>query len=315
MEIKKGTRIGPYYVLDALNRGGMGEIYHAHDSGSSEDVALKVNATDHANPRFASALRQEVDILSRFEHPGVVRILPQLLANAKQQVYMAKAINLPSQPWYYVMEYLRGEPLAQVLKQAEKLPMDLAAVIGLHILDALAYIHSLDVAHLDIKPENILFRQPVLKDLPVDPVIIDFGVAASTKLINPTGGTLNYMSPEYLEKLQGRVAPEKIVDLRKVDIYALGVVIYRMWTGRYPFSGMTEHGLTTNVLHSIPQRPGLFNPCLPQEADKLMLEWLAKDPKDRPALADLRDYLIRWSGGLKTYNISLTKHKPAWWPF
>ena len=315
MDLKQGTRVGPYWVIEPLNRGGMGEIYHASNLETRAEVALKMTCSDNPSPRFANALRQEVDILSRFCHPGVVQILPQMLASAKQQVYMAKATNLPNQPWYYAMEYLRGPSLGQVLKQHKQLPINLASAIGVCLLGALGYIHERNVAHLDIKPENILFRHPVVRGQPIEPVLIDFGIAASTKLINPTGGTLNYMSPEYLEKIQGRVAPEKLIDLRKVDIYALGVVVYRMWTGQYPFSGMTEHNLTTNVLYSIPQKPSIFNPGLPRGADDIMLAWLAKNPKERPILVDLCHYLVEWSQRLTSYNIDFPGQRRWWWPF
>jgi serine/threonine protein kinase len=276
----------------------MAQIYRARHQDTRVEVAIKVSLSESLDPTNKNALRREVDILTCLNHPGVIRVLPIPLKGAKEQPYMARAFTLSGQPWFYVMEYLQGGSLEGILREVKKIPLSLASAIGVRLADALAYIHGCGVAHLDVKPENVVVRCPLVKNATIEPVLIDFGVAAQTKQSNATGGTLITMSPEYIRKVRGELAPEQKIDFKRVDIYALGVVTYRMWTGQYPFRGITERSLTSAILHEAVQSPRAINPELPRQTEDLMMEWLAKDPFARPSLEEIRRELTYLTAGL-----------------
>jgi len=320
MALTKGSRIGPYEILEPLSRGGMAQIYRARQDGGRKEVAVKVNLQDdHKNPTNKNALRREVDILTRLTHHGVPRILPIPLKQVREQPYMAREHTLLGQPWYYVMEYLQGGSLAGLLKQHGCLQFNLASVIGAKLTETLRYIHSMGIAHMDIKPENVLMRSPLAPKSMIEPVLIDFGVAAQTRQVTATGGTLITMAPEYILKVRGQLKGNGMVDLEKADIYSLGVVVYRMWTGKFPFDSRNEHSLTSAILNDQPRLPRTIKPDLPPQADKLMTDWLAKDPVLRPSLDEIRVRLDYMTAGLRhaPENVGVSKKttRKSIWPF
>lgn len=316
--LKKGTRIGSFVVIEALKRGGMAQIYHARMANSQREVALKVSLVDsNGNLQNANALRKEVDLLTSLNHPGIIRLLLIHLEGAKEPLYMARAHQLTGQPWYYAMEYLSGGSLAGLLKDSARLPLSVGAVIGLKIAETLSYIHTRRIVHLDVKPENILLRYPLVKGAQIEPVLIDFGVASSSRHQSGGGGTLITMAPEYVQQARGESDPQFRVDLEKVDIYALGVVVYRMWTGQYPFGGLSERSLTSAIINGTVQLPTQVNPDLPRQTDTLMRAWLSKDPVYRPGLDEIKRELKYLSAGLTTMTQDLApeKKKNGFWPF
>lgn len=316
--LSKNTRIGPYIILESLKsgQGGMAQVFRARQDGDPVEVALKVSRQDYQDPRFNNALKQEVDILKNLRHPAIVQILPIPMESAKHEVYMARAVELPGKPWFYAMEYLAGGSLWLLIKKYGRLPFALACAIAERIAFALEYLHHNHVFHLDIKPDNILFRFIVEEHTPIDPVVIDFGVAARIKSLRPTGGSLHTMAPEQLKQARGILPPEMNLDMGKMDIYSLGVTTYRMWTGRYPFEGISANGVTNAVLNQIIQPPGRFAPHIPKQADELMLRWLDKNPSRRPDFAELHHYLHAWSEGLVNFpRLSHQGTAKAWWKF
>lgn len=309
-DIKKGTHIGPYVIIEVLPgvRGGMAEVYRASDARMQSEVVLKISRNDYDDPRFGNALKNEVDILKALRHPGVVRVLSLPLASAKQEVFMARALELQGRPWFYAMEYLPGGSLKEFIDHLGALPFPLACGIATRMIDTLIFIHSRNIAHLDVKPENILFRYTPQRGTPIEPVLIDFGVAARSKECKPQGGSLHTMAPEHLRQMRGELPPETPLDVTKMDTYSLGVATYRMWTGDYPFGGITSRSLSSAVLNAAVKPPSQVNPKLSREADELMLRWLAKDPYLRPSLEELKHYLYYWSEGA-SYFVDLPDGK------
>lgn len=316
--IKKGTRIGPYQIKDEMPgvKGGMSSVYRASDMDDQTEVALKISRMDFDDPRFNNALKQEVDILKDLRHPGIVRLIGLRLAGTKKEVFMARALELSGKPWYYTMEFLAGRSLRDFLKRNNNLPFPLTCAIATRLVDSLIYMHSHGVAHLDVKPENILFRYPSEKDHPIEPVLIDFGVAARTKSPRTAGGSLHTMAPEQLRHTRGELPPETSLDMTKMDIYSMGVVAYRMWTGDYPFGGVTAQSITNAVLNMTVRPPTTINPNLPKECDSLIARWLAKEPNARPTLDELKRYLYFWSDGTGAFSETVkTRQGKRWWMF
>lgn len=314
--VKKNTRIGPYRIIEPLKsgQGGMAHVYRAKVEDSQEEVALKISRRDYEDPRFNNALKQEVDILKNLNHTAIVRLKPIPMQQVKQEVYMARAVELDGKPWYYSMEYLAGDSLWLLIKKIGNLPFPIACAIADRIAYALEYLHRNQVFHLDIKPENILFRKVVQENALIDPVVIDFGVAARIKTVRPTGGSLHTMAPEQLKQARGISPPEVPFDMAKMDLYSLGVVTYRMWTGRYPFEGISANGITNAVLNQVVQPPSTFNSHLPRQADGFMLRWLDKDPSQRPSFDEIHRYMHYWSEGVTAFpKLSPQGAKRAWW--
>jgi serine/threonine protein kinase len=173
--LDKGTQVGPFEILDVVKRGGMAQVYHARHRSKHNEVALKINLTHtRTAQQNSNSLRQEVDLLTSLNHLGIVR--PQLihLEGARDPTYMARAFQIDGQPWYYVMEYLRGGSLEKHIQDLGALPFNLSALLMWRVAATLEYLHSRKVAHLDIKPDNIVLRYPLKKHERIEPVLIGF---------------------------------------------------------------------------------------------------------------------------------------------
>lgn len=296
-EIKRGTEVYPY-VIDAVmphGGGGMAQIYIAHQKGKTEKVALKISKGGDSS--YEESLRAEVVVLKKLNspegHPHVIKIL-QIPMPSKYPNPMARAINLPGQPWYYAMEYLSGLPLSSYVRGSKGLPEIVALTVVGNISSALAHVHRAQIAHLDVKTENIVMRFPLKRGNVVDPVLIDFGVAASIKEIQTDAGSLAFMPPERLEQVQARVAPEYSgirVTPDKVDVYGLGVAFFEMMTGRLPFGGFTRKGLTSAILKHEMTRPKVLRSDITERTEKLILGMLEKDPQRRPTFEEVIAYV------------------------
>lgn len=256
-----GRDIGPYTVDRLLGRGGMGEVHVATDRVLGRQVALKL-----LNPRHqATALERffrEATIQARIDHPNVV------------QVYTAgtdAGFN------YIAMEYVDGGDLESTLASQGSIPMRSVVEMALQAADGLAAAHDLGILHRDVKPSNMLVdRVGRLK-------IVDFGIAKimdkeAARLTAPGSvlGTAGYMSPE-------QCAGEEL-DAAS-DVYALGVLIYRMIVGKTPHAGRTPFELLSNILHSPRKRVDEFRKDVPERLTKIVDRALAISPADRYATA------------------------------
>ncbi len=214
-ELPVGFVLGPYRIESVVGFGGMGAIYKAVHEHLGRSVAVKVlPRTLSADPQFVERFKREARALAKLEHPGIV-----LVHDFAQQDDL----------YYFVMEYVEGVNLRQLMRTGELAPEQALALVP-RICEALEYAHGKGIVHRDIKPENILV------DRAGAPKIADFGLARvvlgdqppSNAHLTQSGvvmGTLNYMAPE-----QARTAS---VDHR-ADIYAMGVVLYEMLTGELP---------------------------------------------------------------------------------
>jgi len=258
-------RLGPYEIVSRLGIGGMGEVYRARDTRLGRTVAIKVLSSAFSNdPERQERFRREARAISQLAHPHVC---------ALYDIGQHEGLD------YLVMEYLEGDTLQHRLRRGP-LPLGLLLQIAMDITEALAWSHQQGIAHRDLKPSNIVLTATGAK-------LLDFGIAAFSPTEvsvpandEPTGsltltkpgtvlGTVQYMSPEQVEGKPG--------DFRS-DIFALGILLYEMATGKLPFHGDTSAAIMAAVLKSEP--PAIGNP-VPADLDRLVQACLTKDPNQR----------------------------------
>ena len=291
-----------YQIEEEIASGGFATIFRVSVKGSNEQAAVKVGRVDD-DPGYTKALREEAKILSRLTHSNIVKLYPIPRGNKehggkKPDTHCAQAIEFPGDPVFFVMEYLRGGTLKDYLRRLKSLTAPEAAAIGLEVVTALDYLHKQQYAHNDLKLENLVFRHPIQIGHPFSPVLIDFGIATRVKL-RKDAGTTYIMAPEQLS-----AAPPEFVaalDPTKVDVWGLGVVIYRMLGGRFPFEGHNERTLTDRIISSRPKPLLHLSRDIPPDLNRLVLDGcLAKKPNHRITIREIKRELrplARGGGG------------------
>ncbi|MEO8097555.1 MAG: protein kinase [Acidobacteriota bacterium] len=253
MSLTPGAKLGPYEILEAIGKGGMGEVYKAHDPRLRRDVAIKTSAE-----RFNERFEREARAVAALNHPNIC------------QIYDVG-------PNYLVMEYIEGPTLSERIKEGA-IPLEEALLIAEQIAAALEAAHEKTITHRDLKPANIKVRA----DGTVK--VLDFGLAklggtpVAPSEDSPTLsmaatqagmilGTAGYMAPEQ--------AKGKPVD-KRADIWAFGVVLYEMVTGHRLFKGEDMVEILAAVVHGQPDLS-----AVPPRVRKLIAKCLEKDPKKR----------------------------------
>lgn len=257
---------GKYVGVKPLGRGGMAEVYLARDPVLDRNVAIKVIyphlATD---PDFGERFLREAKLVASLRHNHIVQLYDFDIQN--------------NQP-YMVMEFLDGGSLKTRLDAlratGKMMPLAESARVLDAIANALDYAHARGAIHRDVKPANIIFtsaNEPVLTDFGIAKIL---GDAAQASAAGTIVGTPAYMSPEQ--------AASKPVDARS-DLYALGVVLYEMTTGRVPFHGDSPTAVLMQHLNNPPPAPRQFNANVPDAVQIVILKALAKNPAERFASA------------------------------
>jgi serine/threonine protein kinase len=254
MALTVGSHVGPYEVVAAIGKGGMGEVYRARDTRLPRDAAIKISAE-----KFSERFAREAHVIASLNHPNITTLYDV-------------------GPDYLVMELVEGPTLADRIKQGP-LTLDEAAAIARQIADGLDYAHERGVVHRDLKPGNVKIRPDgVVK-------ILDFGLAKaggprsavpsdeSPTMTTPRTeagmivGTAAYMAPEQVKG--------KEVD-KRADIWAFGCVVYEMLTGRSLYQGDTSQETLASVLRDEPDLSKV-----PERARHLLKRCLEKDPQKR----------------------------------
>ncbi|MDP3718717.1 MAG: protein kinase [Acidobacteriota bacterium] len=284
MSLANGTKLGPYEIVAPLGAGGMGEVYRARDTKLNRDVAIKVLLPSVANdPDRLARFSREAQVLASLNHPNIAHIYGVEEANGVTGL---------------VMELVDGKDLSQRIARGA-IPIDEALPIARQIAEALEAAHELGIIHRDLKPANIKLRA----DGAVK--VLDFGLA---KAMDAVPGGQNFSSADHAEHLAnsptlavhateaglilgtaGYMSPEqaagKAVDKRS-DLWAFGVVLLEMLTGRQTFGGETVSHVLAAVLKDDPDWTAL-PPQTPESIRKLLRRCLEKDRKRR--IADAAD--------------------------
>ena len=292
MAFAAGTRLGPYEILSPLGAGGMGEVYRARDTRLDRTVAVKVVASAIAtDPDSRVRFEREARAVALLDHPHICAVYD---------------VGQHDDVHYLVMQYLEGETLAaRLARSSEPLPLYEILTIGSQLADGLDRTHRAGVTHRDLKPSNVMLTKSGARAAGLHAKLMDFGLA---KLRGTTGltaradvtqvatsspstavgtlvGTVHYMAPEQVE---GREA-----DARS-DIWALGVLLYEMATGRRPFGGESAASIIGAILKDTPPPVCDRRPQVPRAFSHIVERCLAKDPDERwQSAADVAGEL-RW---------------------
>jgi len=294
-----GTALGQYQLLQLLGEGGMGRVFLAEHSKLGRRVAIKLLRPEFAyQPEAVQRFFGEARVVNRINHEHIVEIVDFVDGEGAEK--------------YYVMELLRGQSLRELLDQRGALPLARTLHIAAQICETLAAVHSANVVHRDLKPDNVFLVERAGQ---VDFVkLLDFGVAKLLDTSSPTGtkrsnqtaaggllGTPEYMAPEQLSG--------KPVDAR-TDIYALGVMLFELLAGRKPFEAESFGEIVVKHLTEAPPHPNaVMKTPLPAAIDAVIFQCLQKAPADRPqSMGQLRQALA----GDATAAAARPKTKAPW---
>ena len=277
-ELTRGTVFASRYeIIEELGTGGMGRVYRVHDIQLNEEVALKLIKPEiAAEKRVVERFRNELRTARKITHKNVCRM---------------HDLHEEGKTLYLTMEYVRGEDLKSLLHRMKSLTIGAAISTARQIAEGLDEAHKLGIVHRDLKPGNIMI------DKDGNAKIMDFGIARVRQEKGITGegaviGTPEYMSPEQVE---GKEADQRS------DMYALGVILYEMVTGRVPFEGGTPFSVALRQKSETPVNPRTLSPQIPQSLSSLILRCLEKSREKRyQSAAEMLGDLRKIEDGLPT---------------
>ncbi|MBI4508054.1 MAG: serine/threonine protein kinase [Deltaproteobacteria bacterium] len=250
-------RIGSCRLVEEIASGGMAVVYKAVQENLNRTVAVKALKTAVAgDSQFAIRFEREALSLAQMQHENIIHVYDFLKERGA---------------FFIVMEYVEGVDVYDLLERCGHLPVDVAAIVGVQVARALDYAHYRGIIHRDIKPANIMIaRSGGVK-------LMDFGIARDPAFEDLTQagtgvGTPSYMSPE-------QVLGDKL-DFRS-DLFALGIVMYQMVTGKKPFIEDEDRSVMQKIRLEKHPNPRKVNPDIPRELERILSRCLQKLPRDR----------------------------------
>ena len=256
-----GKTVGKYRIVERLGRGGMGTVYKAIDETLDREVAIKVLNADLGDSDILKRFRAEAVTLARLNHPGIATLYE--LYRDDTELLM-------------VMEFVRGETVHELSERMGALAPPQAAHLAMQVLDALSHAHRAGVVHRDLKPANLMITElGIVK-------VMDFGIARVL-------GTEHFTQGGYMMGTPAYMAPEQVLggDIDgRADLYAVGVVLYRLLSGQLPFSADTAIAMVQKQVNDSPIPIAQFQPGLPGWCAKVLTRALAKSPAERFQTAD-----------------------------
>lgn len=270
-----GQKVGNYRVTRLIGRGGMGSVYEALHEQINRRAAIKLlHPETNANPELGKRFINEARAVNQITHPGIVQVFD--------------FGTLPTGEPYIAMEYLEGETLGARIDRLGRLPERDVARIGRQLASALSAAHEKQIIHRDLKPENIILVVDKEASGRERAKVLDFGIA---KVSTPGGGkgtrthailgTAPYMSPEQCR------GSSQITE--RADVYALGIMLYEMLTGKPPFVAEEDVEVMTMHLKTPPPPIRKLIPSVSIEMEELIGQLLAKAPAERPTMAEVAE--------------------------
>jgi serine/threonine protein kinase len=271
--LKAGALLGDRYRIDrVLGFGGMGVVYRARDLRLDIDIALKRIRPDRMSPERRETLRREIILSRRVTHPNVCRVYDLVEIGGED---------------FVSMEFLPGRTLKEIEDEERILPLGRGLALAKGICGGLAAAHAIGVLHRDLKPENVIVTEDGV------PHLMDFGIAVEQALYRgekeeTVPGTPQFLAPELLRGSDPSVA---------TDVYAMGVLLYEMFTGRVPFDDNDTARLVRRVIAEAPPKAETLRPDLPPELLSILDRSVAKDPASRfPDAPSMADAIARFEG-------------------
>ncbi len=252
-----GQIVGNYKIEEKLGEGGMGAVYKGVDTMLDREVAIKALKPELASQTsVVERFRTEAVTLAKLNHPNIATLYSMFRQG--DELYM-------------VLEFVRGETLDSIIQKRGALPAEEAIPVFCQVLDGIDHAHELGIVHRDIKPANMMLTEKgTLK-------VLDFGIArllGSARMTRAGNiiGTLEYMAPEQVrgQETDGRS-----------DLYALGMMLYEVLTGKLPFDTDNEFELMKSQTEFTPRPPREINPAIPVEVEAAIMKAIEKNPDDR----------------------------------
>ncbi|RMF02087.1 MAG: serine/threonine protein kinase, partial [Chloroflexi bacterium] len=261
MPLLHGKQLGKYRIKKRVGAGSMADVYLAYQPGLDRDVALKIiNPQLADNPHFLDRFQNEAKIVAGLQHPNIVPVYD---------------FDMQDNTFYMVMQFVAGTNLNQHLlelhRQGQTMPPADVLRLFKPVLQAVDYAHRQGVAHLDLKPANVLLTPDM------QPILVDFGLSQMVGAGELSGQNMIVGTPAYMSPEQGAGSPG---DTRS-DIYALGVMLYEMVTGAPPFTADTAISLILKHLDDPLPPPRAVNPAVPPAIEQIIQRAMEKQPDRR----------------------------------
>ncbi|MBA3872049.1 MAG: serine/threonine protein kinase, partial [Anaerolineae bacterium] len=259
----QNRKIGKYEVIERLGRGGMAEVYRAYQGTLDRYVAIKVlHAFLADDPEFKSRFEREAQNIAKLKHPNIV------------QVYDFD-YDVEAESYYMVMELIDGstlkDRLSSIVARGELLPIPEVIRIMRESASALAYAHSRNMIHRDVKPANLMLdhdNRVVLTDFGIAKIVTGAQFTASGGMV----GTPAFMAPE---QGLGEAGDERS------DLYSLGIIMFQMLTGQLPYDAETPLAIILKHLNTPTPIARDVNPNVPEELDRIVRKVISKEAQDR----------------------------------